>query len=74
MRRLLSYGDRYLQRSDWRDIGVIKACVFSIGVFFGTYIPKKKTECVRMIALAVFMITAVSIMIKFFQVVTDKGE
>ena len=74
MKRLLSYADRYLQKSSWKDIGVIKACVFSVGVLAGTYIPKKKTECARMIAWIGFMSMAVPIMMKFFEVVTDKHE
>lgn len=74
MKRLLSYGDRYLRRCNWKDIGVIKACVFSVGVFAGTFIPKKKTECARMIAWIGFVSTAVPIMTKFFEVAADKSE
>ena len=74
MKCLLNYADQYLRGSSWKDIGVIKACVFFAGVFAGTYIPKKKTECARTIALIGFVVTTVPIMTKFFEIVTDKNE
>ena len=74
MKLLLNYADQYLRRSTWKDIGVIKACVFFAGIVAGTYIPKKKTECARTIALIGFVVTTVPIMTKFFEIVTDKKK
>lgn len=74
MKRLLGYADQYLQKSDWRDIGIIKYCLFSIGILVGTYIPENKKECARITALIGFVVTSVFIMAKFFEVITDKSE
>lgn len=74
MKRLLSYADQYLQRSDWTDLGMIKCCLFSMGILAGTYIPEKKKECARIISLIVFVVTYVIVMAKFFDVIMDKSE
>lgn len=74
MKCLLNYADRYLQKSDWKDIAMIKCCLFSFGILAGTYIPKKKKECTRKIALISFAVTYVSLMAKFFKVITDKSK
>lgn len=74
MKRLLNYADLYLQKSDWRDLGMIKFCLFSIGILAGTYIPEKKKECTRITALIGFVVTYVFLMMKFFDIVTDKSE
>ena len=44
MKRLLNYADQYLQKCVWKDMAVIKCCVFSVGILAGTYIPKKNKE------------------------------
>lgn len=74
MRRLLDYADWYLQKSDWKDIAMIKFCLFSMGILSGTYISKEKKVCARIIALIVFAVTYITIMAKFFTVITDKSE
>lgn len=45
-----------------------------MGVFIGTFIPKKKSEWARIIALLVFAVTYIPLMAKFFRVVTEKSE
>lgn len=74
MRRLFDYADRYLQKSDWKDIAMIKCCLFSMGLFAGTYIPKKNKYCARIIALIGFVVTYIPLMVKFFNVITDESE
>ena len=70
MRYILDYANKYLQESDFKDLAMIKYCLFSTGLFTGTYIPKKYKEYVRIIALVSFIVTSVPIMIKFFKVIT----
>ena len=74
MRCLLSYADRFVQKCNWKDFGLLKACLFSFGIFAGTFIPRKKVSCVRTIALTGFVATLVPIMTKFFKVITDEDE
>ena len=74
MKRILKYADKYLQKSNWKDIGIIKYCLFSFGLLTGTYIPQKNKECARIIAIVGFIVTAILIMVKFFSVITEKNE
>lgn len=74
MKRLFDYADRYLQKSDWKDLAVIKFCLFSMGLLVGTYIPQKKKDCARIIALIVFVVTYVPLMAKLFKIIADKNE
>lgn len=74
MKRLLSYADQYLQKSDWTDLGMIKCCLFSIGILAGTYIPEKKKEYARITSLIVFVVTYVIVMAKFFDVITERQD
>ena len=74
MKRVLAYGDKYLQKSNWKDMGVIKYCVFSFGLLAGTFVPQQSKKCARVIALIGFVVTTILIMKKFFSVVTEKSE
>lgn len=74
MKRMLEYADKYLQKSNWKDIGIIKYCLFSFGLLAGTYIPQKNKKCVRIIAIISFIITTILIMVKFFSVIMEKSE
>ena len=32
MNKLFGYANRYLEKSDWRDIAMLKFCLFSMGI------------------------------------------
>ena len=74
MKQLLDYGDQYLQKSTWKDIGIIKFCLFSFGLLAGTYIPQKDKERARIIADISFIVSTMLIMVKFFSVIMEKSE
>ena len=74
MKQMLEYADKYLQKSNWKDIGIIKYCLFSFGLLAGTYIPQKNKECARIIAIIGFIVTTILILVKFFSVITEKNE
>ena len=74
MKRLLNYAEQYLQKCVWKDMAVIKCCVFSLGILAGTYIPKKNKGLARIAALIVFTVTLIPILIKFIAVITEKSE
>ena len=74
MKRLFDYADKYLQKSDWKDLSMIKFCLFSMGVLAGTCISEKKKGVARTIAGIVFGVTYIPLMAKFFAVIADKSE
>ncbi len=74
MKRLFYYADRYLENSTWKDLALIKFCLFSIGVLAGIWMPSKGRKNAGKIALAVFVATYIPLMAKFFAVIMDKDE
>lgn len=74
MKRLLNYADQYLQTCVWKDMALIKFCVFSVGILAGTCIPNKNKALARIAALIVFTVTLIPLLINFFSVITNKNE
>ena len=69
MKSLFYYAEKYLDKSSWKDISVLKFCLFSMGVIVGIQIPERKKEYVRATALLVFLATYIPLMAKFFGIV-----
>ena len=65
MKKLFDAADRYLKTADWKDMALIKFCLFSMGILAGTYIPRKNRDIARGIALDVFVSTYIPLMAKF---------
>ena len=69
MKKLFDYADSYLKKCDWRDLALIKFCLFSIGIMAGLRIPERHRKNVMTAALAVFAVTYIPLMAKFFGVI-----
>ena len=65
MKKLFDAADRYLKIADWKDMALLKFCLFSMGVLAGTCIPRKNRDTARGIALGVFASTYIPLMAKF---------
>ena len=74
MKKLFCYADGYIRKSDWKDLAMIKFCLFSMGILAGMRIPEKNRKQAGWIAAAVFAVTYISLMAKFFSVITEKEE
>lgn len=72
MKSLFYYGNRYIKKSDWKDLAMIKFCFFSMGVIAGMQIPKRNRKQAEGIAAFVFLSTYIPLMAKFFAVVMEK--
>lgn len=73
MKYLFDVADRYLQKSDWKDLALLKFCLFSMGLMAGAQIPKKHKNLVQISALGVFLATYIPLMAKLFAVMTEKS-
>lgn len=71
---LFCYADRYIKKSSWKDLALIKFCLFSIGILVGIGIPKKNRKFAGIIAAAVFAVTYIPLMVKFIAVVRENGK
>ena len=74
MKKLFCYADRYIRKSDWKDLAMIKFCLFSMGILAGMRIPEKNRKQAGWIAAAVFAATYILLMAKFFSVIAEKEE
>ena len=74
MKKLFCYADRYLEKSDWRDIAMLKFCLFSMGIFAGIRIPEKNRKQAGCVAAAVFVATYIPLMAKFISVILEKEK
>lgn len=68
MKNLFAIADEYLRQSDWRDLALIKFCLFSMGVCRRACSQKqKKAGCLS--GRRDFAVTYLPLMAKFFGVV-----
>ena len=74
MKKLFCYADRYIRKSDWKDLAMIKFCLFSMGILAGMRIPEKNRKQAGWIAAVVFAVTYIPLMAKFFSVIAEKEE
>lgn len=74
MRKLFDYADKYLEKCSWKDLALVKFCLFSMGVLAGIRISEKNRKHAGIIAAAVFMVTYIPLMAKFFAIVMDEEK
>lgn len=74
MKKLLWRADKSLQKSDWKDMAMLKFCLFSIGLLAGMQIPARNKKKAGVMAFFVFLITYVPLMAKFIGIVMEKEE
>lgn len=74
MKRLFCYAEKYIAKSDWKDLAMLKLCLFAMGVLAGMRILEKNRRQAGWIAAAVFAATYIPLMAKFFSVIREKEE
>lgn len=72
--KLFDYADAYLRESDWKDLAMIKFCLFAMGLLMGMALPKKARLPAACVAMFVFVITYVPLILKFFAVAKDYSK
>lgn len=73
MKKLFDYAEKYIARSDWKDLAMLKFCLFAMGVLAGMWIPERNRKQAGWVAAAVFAATYIPLMAKFFSVIGE-GE
>lgn len=68
MKTLFRSADEYLKLSGWKDLALIKFCLFSMGVLVGTYAKRDYKKQVRTVAAAVFVFSYIPLMAKYILV------
>lgn len=71
MKKLFCYAEKYIAECDWKDLAMLKFCLFAMGVLAGMQIPRKSRKQAGWIAAAVFAATYIPLMAKFFSVIRE---
>ena len=72
---LFTSADRYLRASDWKDIALIKLCLFAIGLLAGMQVSELDKKAVRAGAAVLFAVTYIPLLSKYIGVqLTDDGQ
>lgn len=74
MKKLFCYAEKYIAECDWKDLAMLKFCLFAMGVLAGMQIPRKNRKQAGWIAAAVFTVTYIPLMAKFFSVIRESEE
>ncbi len=74
MKELFVCADEYLHRCSWKDMALLKFCLFSMGILAGMQVLKKDKKKVRIVASLIFVVTYIPLMTKFLRVVVDKRK
>lgn len=69
MKFLFRSADAYLRQCDWRDLALVKFCLFSMGVIAGIALPPKAKKPAIVTATAVFVATYIPLMFKYGKIV-----
>lgn len=74
MKKLLDYADRYIEKSTWKDMAMLKFCLFSLGILTGMQIPKKDKKEAGILAFLVFMLTYIPLMKKLVDIIRQEEQ
>lgn len=74
MKKLFGYAEKYIAGSNWKDLAMLKFCLFAMGILAGMRIPERNRKQAGWIAAAVFTATYIPLMAKFFSVIREGEE
>ena len=69
MRKLFEYADEYVKRCGWKDMALLKICLSAVGIMIGLSIPKDKKKLSFAAAGVVFVVSYISLMVKFIKII-----
>ena len=73
MKRIFASADEFVKQSGWKDLAVIKLCLFSVGLLVGLRITGTCKKGVRIAASAVFTLTYIPLMVKYLKILIGKS-
>ena len=74
MRPLFDAADRYLKACTWKDMALLKFCLFGMGLLVGALLPKKQSRAAAGIGAALFTVTYIPLMAKFLPFLLNREE
>ena len=74
MRPLFDAAARYLKSRTWKDMALLKFCLFGMGLLVGALLPKKQSRAAAGIGAALFTATYIPLMAKFLPFLLNREE
>ena len=74
MRPLFDAADRYLKACTWKDMALLKFCLFGMGLLVGALLPKKQSRAAAGVGAALFTATYIPLMAKFLPFLLNREE
>lgn len=74
MRPLFDAADRYLKTCTWKDMALLKFCLFGMGLLVGALLPKKQSRAAAGVGAALFTATYIPLMAKFLPFLLNREE
>ena len=74
MKRLFAGAEEFIRSSTWRDLALLKFCLFALGFLSGTKVPRRRRLVARLGAALLFVVTYIPLMIKFIAALCRAGE
>ena len=65
MKKLFSAADDYIAQMTWKDLGLVKLCLCSMGVLLGLATGKKARKWAALGAVVVFLATYIPLILDF---------
>ena len=72
MNNLFKAADKYAGEADWKELGLLKICLLSLGMLLGMKFAPKHRKTLFGICLTMFVVTYIPLMAKFFRLLTAK--
>ncbi|MBK5262668.1 MAG: permease of phosphate ABC transporter [Peptostreptococcaceae bacterium] len=72
MKNLITAGEDYIKKMDMADVGLLKICLFSMGLFSGICVTKENKKKVGFWAMVIYIITFIPLMSKFFRIYKEQ--
>lgn len=71
MCKLFEYANEYVKESDWKDLALLKFCLFAMGLLVGMKVAPRHKKAVTITAIMVFIATYIPLMSKFVKIAAD---
>lgn len=72
MKNMITAGEEYIKKMDMADVGLLKICLFSMGLFSGICVTKKDKKKIGFWALVTFILTYIPLMSKFLRIYKEQ--
>lgn len=72
MKNIITAGEDYIKKMDMADVGLLKICMFSMGLFSGICVTKNNKKKIGFWSLVISTLTIIPLMSKFLRIYKEQ--